>query len=68
MLYVISGEHSFRFQPSQITPDGTTFMNMEEHFRLPYWLSPLLTRTMISKFEEFNRDLKARVESLKLGG
>ena len=64
-MYVLSGEHSFRFESSKITLNGTTFVNSKKHFRLLYWLAPLLVGNMTMNFEEFNRDLKARVEILK---
>ena len=65
LMYVMSGNHSFRFEPSKVTPNGTTFVNSEESYRLMYWLAPLLAKGTTAKFEELNRDLKARVESLK---
>ncbi|TVY84426.1 hypothetical protein LSUE1_G002659 [Lachnellula suecica] len=37
MLYLFLGEHTFGFEPSKITPGGTTFMNKEEFFRLMHY-------------------------------
>ncbi|KUJ22423.1 uncharacterized protein LY89DRAFT_680570 [Mollisia scopiformis] len=61
MLYVISGEHTFRFEPSKITPGGTTFINSEIPFRLNVLLMRLLPAE--SMFQQFCKDFKARVES-----
>jgi hypothetical protein len=63
MIYLISGSHSYRFEPSKITPGSTRFVNSEEFLRL----SNVLMRLMpIEKmFYEFAEQFKARVESVK---
>ncbi|CZR50743.1 uncharacterized protein PAC_00617 [Phialocephala subalpina] len=65
-LYVMSGEHSFRFEPSKTTPGGTTFYNSEEPFRLSILVMKLLPATTM--FNQFCKDFKARVESVKQEG
>ena len=67
--YIFSGDHSFRFEPSEKTPGSTTFKNSEEFFGLAvFLLKPFVTQRMMAQGEEnfnhFNRDLKKRVESL----
>jgi hypothetical protein len=59
---VLSGEHTYGFEPSKITPGGTTFTNQEDYFRLNMILMYFVP--VQDKFEQFNRDFKARVESV----
>jgi len=68
VFYVLSGEHSFRFEPSKINPGGTTFIHAEVYFRLNIILMTIESWTVSSihkMFEGFNQELKGRVESLK---
>jgi hypothetical protein len=62
--YVFTGDHSFRFQASESTAGGTTFVNEEEFSGV---LSGLmggwaLGGSMRTAFEALNGDLKKRVE------
>jgi hypothetical protein len=59
MLHLISGIHSYRFEPSKVTPGSTRFVNSEEFLRL----SNVLMRLM--PIEKMFYQLKARVESVK---
>ena len=64
-MYVISGEHSFRFEASKENPGWTTFHNDE----LPLRLNVLLAKIAGSKdFEDFCTCFKARVERVKEAG
>lgn len=64
-VFTIAGLHEFRMEPAK---DGsaTIFTQSEELDGLLAWLmSPsLLGRKMRTHFDEFNRDLKARVEAI----
>jgi hypothetical protein len=62
----VAGLHTFTFKPSATTEGGTTFSQIEQYsggvsFLMQPWL---LARPIKGQFEKFNRDLKARVESL----
>ncbi|KAF8863306.1 hypothetical protein BDZ45DRAFT_738283 [Acephala macrosclerotiorum] len=65
-LYVMSGKHSFRFEPSKTNTGGTTFYNSEEPFHLNILVMKLLPATAM--FNQFCKDFKARVESVKKEG
>jgi hypothetical protein len=60
---VLSGIHSFYFEPSKTTPGGTTFKHTEIPQRLNLVLMKLLPITEM--FDEFSRALKARVEAVQ---
>ncbi len=65
MLYVISREHSFRFEASKENPGWTTFHNDE----IPLRLNALLSQITGSKgFEDFCTGFKAMVERVKGDG
>ena len=62
------GFHAFRFEPSQTTPGGTTFVQNEELTGLLSFVmhpSGPVGKSLKGGYEQFNRDLKARVEGLK---
>jgi hypothetical protein len=61
-LLVLSGIHSYRFEPSKTMPGQTRFINAEEFIRL----NKILIRMIpIEKmFHEFCKQFKARVELL----
>lgn len=63
MFLVLSGIHSYRFEPSKTTPGHTRFINEEEFIRF----SNILMRIMpVEKsFHEFCKLFKARVELVK---
>ena len=63
IFHVLSGIHSYRFEPSKTTPGSTRFVNSEEFLRL----SNVLMRLMpVEKmFCQFSEQFKARVESVK---
>lgn len=63
---MIAGLHTFEFGSSAAIPGGTTFVQSEEYSGL---LSFLMTPSLLGKkikgqFEEFNADLKKRVENM----
>jgi hypothetical protein len=62
----IAGLHTFSFEPSKITKDGTTFTQMEENSKgLSFLMQPwLLGRPIKTQFEEYNKDLKRRADTL----
>lgn len=67
---VLTGVHAFCFNPSSTTPNGTTFVQWEEFSGLLAWyVWPAMPggKQTFARFEEFNRDLKARAESLAKG-
>jgi len=66
IFYVLSGDHTFRFEPSKVTPGGTTFVNSEVPLRLNVVLLRLVP--IGSKFEHFCQSFKARVEHVKKEG
>jgi hypothetical protein len=62
----VAGLHTFEFQPSEKTNGGTTFVQKEEFegvlsFLLKDWL---LGRSLVKGYNNFNGDLKKKVESL----
>jgi hypothetical protein len=69
--YIFSGDHSFHFNPSQITPGHTTFVHAEDFSGMlsflvgPTWSMGKSTRV---NYEKFNAELKARVEGKSLSG
>lgn len=65
MSGLFTGEHVFRFEPSETTPGGTTFVQEENFtgilsFMYASW-SPMAKDTK-KGFAGFNVDLKARCE------
>jgi hypothetical protein len=65
MLGLLGGDHSFKFEPSKTTTDGTTFINTEKvSGHLGFLLTPFADK--ISKSTEpmdnFNQNLKRRIE------
>lgn len=67
---ILTGVHAFCFQPSSITPNGTTFVQWEEFSGLLAWyVWPGMPggKQTFTHFEEFNLDLKARAESIVNG-
>jgi hypothetical protein len=60
MLYVLSGEHNFQFEPSKITPGGTTFTHWEIPLRFNILFMTIIPAQKI--FDQFSRSFKARVE------
>jgi len=69
-VMTVSGLHSFTFEPSKSTSDGTTFIQQEEYsggisFLMQPWL---LGRAIKGQFGEFNEDLKKRAESIECLG
>ncbi|PVH88239.1 hypothetical protein DL98DRAFT_508946 [Cadophora sp. DSE1049] len=62
IFYVLSGDHTFRFEPSTLHPGKTLFVNTEIPMRL---LKPLAGPIGMQKsVEDFCRDFKRRVESV----
>jgi len=62
----ISGLHTFSFESSEVTEGGTTFVHKEEFsgataFLMQTWL---VGWSFPGKFNEFNKDLKEKAESL----
>jgi len=63
--YIFSGEHSFQFRSSEITPGHTTFVNKEDFSGLLSFLVGegwSMGKSTKTGFEGFCSDLKARVE------
>jgi hypothetical protein len=56
MFYVISGDHTFRFEESKTTLGGSAFINDEIPFRLNVLVMRLLPATKM--FNELCVDLK----------
>lgn len=65
MLYVLSGDHSFIFEPSSKNPGGTRFINSEIFLRANTVLMRLIPPTKM--FQDFCEGFKARVESTGKG-
>jgi hypothetical protein len=63
MIHLISGIHSYRFEPSKATPGSTRFVNSEEFLRLSNVLMRLMP--LEKMFYQFAEQFKARVESVK---
>jgi len=63
MIHLISGIHSYRFEPSKVTPGSTRFVNSEEFLRLSNVLMRLMP--LEKMFYQFAEQFKARVESVK---
>jgi hypothetical protein len=63
---VLSGDHTFQFEPSKTTPGGTTFINSEIPARLNILVFKLIDTTKM--FTPLCVDFKARVEKLKAEG
>jgi hypothetical protein len=63
MMYLISGIHSYRFEPSKFTPGSTRFVNSEEFLRLSNVFMRLMP--LEKMFYQFAEQFKARVESVK---
>jgi hypothetical protein len=63
---VLSGEHSFHFEPSKTTPGGTTFHNDGASMRLSVLVMMLWPDTKM--FKQCCVDFKARVEKVKAEG
>jgi hypothetical protein len=64
---LFTGEHSFRFEPSKETPGSTTFVHSEKFSGiLSFMIAPgtSFANKTVKGFEDFNKDLKANVESL----
>jgi len=61
VMYVLSGDHSFVFEPSSKNPGGTRFINSEIYLRANIVLMRLLPPT--KAFQDFCEGFKARVES-----
>ncbi|KAI1195869.1 hypothetical protein F5X97DRAFT_306973 [Nemania serpens] len=64
---LLLAEHSFRFEPSTITPGHTTFVNSEEFSGALTYLTYLTGKPHGESspgFELFNKSLKERAESL----
>jgi hypothetical protein len=66
MLYVLSGDHSFIFEPSSTNPGGTRFLNSEIFLRANTVLMRLIPPTKM--FQDFCERFKARVESTVKSG
>lgn len=62
----VSGIHGFLFEESKVTPGGTTFKQVEQFAgTLAFLMQPwLLGRDLKVGFEKFNKDLKAKAESV----
>ena len=62
----VAGLHTFSFEPSNTLPNGTTFVQSEEYSKgLWFLMQPwLLGFPIKGQFEKYNKDLKAKVESL----
>jgi hypothetical protein len=65
---LFTGEHCFRFEPSKITPGGTTFVQSEKFSGVLSFL--IAEGTAFAKqtregFEGFNGDLKKKCESME---
>ena len=61
---LLGGRRSFRFEPSQITPGSTTFVQSEDASGwLSFIMNPALPgrKKIAAQFEGFKNDLKARV-------
>jgi hypothetical protein len=63
MIHLISGIHSYQFEPSKVTPGSTRFVNSEEFLRLSNVLMRLVP--IEKMFYQFAEQFKARVESVK---
>lgn len=63
---MLSGDHTFQFEPSKITPGGMTFINSEIPATLNILLMPLMPAKKM--FSQLCMDFKARVEKLKADG
>lgn len=64
---IFTGLHSFKFMPSEKEEGYTTFANCEEFSGLLSFLvgeNWSMGKDTKSKFEEFNEELKRRVESV----
>ncbi|KAK4497816.1 hypothetical protein PRZ48_010470 [Zasmidium cellare] len=64
---LLNGDHSFKFQPSETTPGGTTFVNEEKwHGPVLSLLRPIWAPSAEAPkgFVSFNEELKKRAESL----
>lgn len=63
-----AGEHAFQFFESNTTPGGTTFVHKED-FRgiltFLVWESLPLGKSTKANFETFNKEIRARAESLR---
>jgi hypothetical protein len=65
---LFTGEHQFRFEPSKITPGGTTFVQAEKFSGILTFMIAEGTgfwKSTKEGFEGFNEDLKKRCESEK---
>ncbi len=65
LLFLLSGEHTFRFEPSQINPGKTLLINNEEPFRLNVILMRLVPAEKM--FKQFCEEFKTRVEAVVKG-
>jgi hypothetical protein len=64
--YIFTGEHYFRFAPSETTPGATTFKQGENFTgALSFLMSFSYGKNTGANFGKFNEDLKKRVEGLK---
>jgi len=67
MFYVLSGDHSFVFEPStENPPGGTRFVNSEIFLRLNKIVMRLSSPE--GMFQETCDKLKVRVEEIKMDG
>ncbi|RQM06890.1 hypothetical protein DH86_00000037 [Scytalidium sp. 3C] len=65
LYFVLSGNHTFIFEPSTKTPGGTTFKNQEVFARFNTVLMRLVPPTKL--FQQLCEDLKAKVEASTKG-
>ncbi|KAL9619753.1 MAG: hypothetical protein Q9160_005684 [Pyrenula sp. 1 TL-2023] len=66
VFYILSGLHTFRFEPSKENPGSTTLVHSEEFFGAGKFLMAkwLLGGNIERQYAQFNEDLKAEVEKL----
>lgn len=65
LLFLMSGEHTFRFEPSQVHPGKTLLINNEVPFRLNVILMRLVPAEKM--FKQFCEGFKKRVEAVVRG-